>query len=249
MSQIFFNSLTVRGAARGVTQFRQRNQATQTDQHGKLIHCPLSFNALVPFPEEDLGIPLGGAAESLYHVLYSSDKEILDDSGVQRAGLKNRKALAAYFRKKDSGASKLAEQYRRNIEMHGHPTFFTWLPDKWGPNHDLGDGRQWNLTIEQPSLKELVYRFDTNWGVPDGWLMAVAKLFPKLEFTLAWECPDRQQTGLIRYRNGKQLSFVEREMWQLPDDAPDDPHGSYISASSRPPATPSEKPAPSRKVR
>ncbi len=247
MSNIFFNCLTVRGSTKGVADFKERNQGTMTDAHGKRVKCPLLFNALVPYPT-DLNLPYGGYAQSLYHVLYSSDEEMLADSGVQRAGLKVRRALAAYFKKKEPDAARLARQYRTNIEKYGHATFFTWYPDKWGPNHDLGDGKEWDLSIEQPSTKELIYSFDTNWGVPDGWLMTVAKLFPKLEFTLAWECPDSETTGLILYRNGKQKQFVERGVWLIGDGGPYDLQGSYISNPEGPPAAPKVKPT-RRRVR
>lgn len=228
MSDIHFNCLTIRGSAKGVAEFRKRNQGTETDENGKVVHCPLSFNALVPFPEKDLGIPIGGYAESLYHVLYSSDAEMFEDDGVRRARLKNRKSLAVFFRKKDEDAAGLAAQYRKNMKKHGHLTFLTWYPDKWGPDHDLGDGSEWNLSIEQVTPKELVYQFETNWGVPDGWLMSVAKLFPKLELTLAWEGADSMMTGLIVYRNGKQSTLVDRRMWPLEGEEPDCPSGSYF---------------------
>jgi hypothetical protein len=240
MANIYFNCLTVRGAIREVADFKERNQGTETDAQGKSVKCPFSFGALVPYPI-DLNVPYGGYVESLYHVLYSSDEEMLSDSGVQHEGLKDRRALAAYFKKEDPDAARLAAQYRRNIQKYGHATFFTWYPDKWGPNHDLGDGKEWNLRIEQPSAKELVYTFETNWGVPDGWLMTVAKLFPTVELKLTWEGADSETTGVIRYRNGKQVQFVNRDMWLLDDDKPDGEKGSYIRYPEGPSPAPKVK--------
>jgi hypothetical protein len=201
------------------------------------VKCPLLFGALVPYPVA-LNVPFGGYGESLYHVLYSSDEEMLKDTGVQQAGLKDRRALAAYFKKEDPKATRLAVRYRRNIQLYGHATFFTWYPDKWGPNHDLGDGKEWNLWIEQPSKQELVYYFETNWGVPDGWLMIVAKRFPTIEFSLVWEGAENEKTGLIRHRNGKQVQFVDRDMWLLDDDDPEGSQGSYLRDPRGPPLAP-----------
>ncbi len=238
MSDIYFNELTVRGSAKGVAEFRKRNELTTKDESGKVVHCPLSFSALVPYPGKDLAIPFGGYAESLYHVLYSSDEEMFEDGGVQQARLKDRKALAAYFRKKDGDAAEIAEKYRRNFSKHGHLTVFTWYPDKWGPNHDLGDGTDWELSIMQPTPRALVYYFESNWGVPDGWLMKVAKLFPKLGFTLAWEGADNVRTGLIIYRNGKQTTFIERDNWLLEGEVPGDGSGTYLRYPEGPPPQP-----------
>jgi hypothetical protein len=123
------NSLTIEGPQEALQDFYEKNTSKET------VHYSLSFNALVPLPE---------------------DKQ---------------------------------------------EEWYEWHIEHWGTKWDVrAEDVHIGATPEEGSL---FYGFDTAWGPAEGWVKAVAKLYPQLTFQLLYAESGAGFAGILECQEGQ----------------------------------------------
>jgi hypothetical protein len=161
------NTLRVEGSPEDLTRFKETVSSDEQQ---------FDFNRIVPMPE-DLDIPAEGAAEMAYEAFYGDPTEILAYSWVKARNIETVQELREHFAS-DPKAKQLADQYKANIDKHGHRHWYDWCCDKWGTKWNLDDETE---VSEGPD--SLSYTFATAWCPPLGIFKAMTEMFPSLTFS------------------------------------------------------------------
>ena len=75
-----------------------------------------------------------------------------------------------------------------------YPEWYDWCVSNWGT--------KWDVECFETIMEEdyMVFQFDSAWAPPVPWLEIVAKLFPKLKFTLKYDEPGMGFMGVAKGR-------------------------------------------------
>jgi hypothetical protein len=97
------------------------------------------------------------------------------------------------------------------VKKYGAKDWYDWQLKIWGTKWDISD--EACLTIE--NSKTIWYDFDSAWGPPDAFVKNVAKLFPKLTFTLEYSEPGMVFSGDLKVvgENIIAENYKEGEIW------------------------------------
>ena len=81
--------------------------------------------------------------------------------------------------------------------------WYDWRLSNWGT--------KWDVECFETIMEEdyMVFQFDSAWAPPVPWLEIVAKLFPKLKFTLKYDEPGMGFTGVAKGREEIRDESVE----------------------------------------
>tara|TARA_B100000131_G_scaffold221323_1_gene212831 strand:- start:22912 stop:23643 length:732 start_codon:yes stop_codon:yes gene_type:complete len=186
-------------------------------KHGEI------FSATFPPPEELTSVS-AGSEELMYHIYYGEIPSYIFGwadvlaSGITKEDPDCREKLIDYFSKEGRGFSKeKADQYKHNMDTHGHLTWYSWCVENWGTKWDVSVDDLHNDYLPAARMDEDTYwefSFETAWSPPEGWVAETSLLYPDLVFTLEYSELGMFFAGFKEYING--------ELVRGSDGAPDD---------------------------
>jgi len=191
------NTLTVSGDVSEIKKFKEGVKSEEA-------HSDLSFDKLVPMPEELREMP----------------PDFMDHCGNAKAKLKS------VENPKDGGdfiiasgdtsleateeAKRISDEKRKLKEKYGVSSWYEWSVINWGTKWDAHE-----VEIVKNNDEELIYKFYTAWCPPYEWLITASEKFSKLKFKVEYfdECVSFE--GYATIENGnisdncKKLDFDE----------------------------------------
>ena len=77
------------------------------------------------------------------------------------------------------------------------PNWYDWCNDNWGT--------KWDVDCYETQIEDdyMAFGFDSAWAPPVPWLEKVAKLFPKLKFSLKYDDPGMEFMGCAKGSSGE----------------------------------------------
>lgn len=179
------------------------------------VACPddksvFRINNILPTPVSLLDAP-AGAMEILHEIVNGSDEQfkiITTLHGIETTDRKE--AFEIYVSRNNIDGAKcveLAETYKRNMEVYGHQTWYSWRIANWGTKWDTNNSSIVEERYQPGGSCSLIYVFDTAWSPPTEALTAISKRFSFLTFRMRYfEC-GMGFKGFMKLRNGAVLSF------------------------------------------
>lgn len=122
---------------------------------------PLTFNSLVPMPEELRTIHTGCTK------IKGKSYRLWRGEGEQAKGLTKR-------------------ELDRLRKMYGAVDWYDWACAHWGTKWDIPDSKKEGASFDRRSPTCAFFTFDTAWGPPIIWCEQIAELFPELSFQLKY---------------------------------------------------------------
>lgn len=105
----------------------------------------------------------------------------------------------------DYGSSTLTKEKKAlNQEKYGSETGYDWECKNWGVKWGAAEA-----DLEEASSTLLSYHFETPWGPALEAHDRIAKMYPLLKFTLAYDEPGCDFSGTIVWENGERSSEEE----------------------------------------
>ena len=104
-------------------------------------------------------------------------------------------AMTFYEENKEEGEKDLS--FAKSVPMPEGEDWYSWNIDHWGTKWDACD------THYAYHEGEASYGFDTAWGPPEKWLVAVGQKYPNLRFTLDYSEPNMNFRGRMVVEEGE----------------------------------------------
>ena len=85
--------------------------------------------------------------------------------------------------------------------------WYTWRLTNWGTKWSAADTIitfNWE-DEENPSIKSIVYDFNTAWSPPSEWLSKVSEVYPDIEFELKYCEPNMNFSGITIIQKGNEI--------------------------------------------
>lgn len=184
--------LFIRGPASEIKRFVKFARTETNDDVDNF-----DFNNFVPIPES-LKDTVSGSQEMFYTAWYGSKAEVDRIRGYDWLKAKNRKDLQEKFLEENPKAKEIADNYKYNLDNHGHMTWYGWCIANWGT--------KWNAcSPEEPEItkNKCVYSFQTAWAPPTPVVLAASLKFPELEFELKYYEGGCGYKGVFACKNGE----------------------------------------------
>jgi len=193
-----YNALTVSGPRGPIVLF-------QTMALGEEA---FSLQSLLPCPQSLYDVP-AGSHEDLYEIVHG------DWEGVRSRKVRGR-PMSPYTTREEmvrdlpriypdtNDAVGIANQYKDNLEEHGHRTWYGWCVDSWGTKWDVS-----NAVLISESAGSLTYEFSSAWTPPEEAIRTISKSFHELTFKLEYYEPGCDFVGSATFIKGKVTERIE----------------------------------------
>lgn len=173
------NQITISGAPAQI-----RNLLDAATYDGEL--SVFSLKAVHPVPE-GLANVTSGSDEDFHTIVHGDWKELLSRRTFltkEHGEINSREALIKIY---ENGCAKgkdiraVADQYKKNLEGHGHLTWYGWCFANWGTKWDINAKYDY---VDGSGL--LSFYCDSAWAPPIAAFEHVSERYPELEFTLEY---------------------------------------------------------------
>lgn len=172
-----------------------------------------TFSILVPIPAE-LNITSGSTVDNARAVIRAEDGDwtevdkfigypawrksaLIEDYMPQK---EQRKKMLAYM--KDGADMEQGRQSFINEKKYGCKDWYQWSIRNWGTKWDAAES-----SIEDMLPDWIEINFDTAWGPPIEWVLAVEEIFPALNFQLHYDEPGMAFKGVYSCGNNQVINY------------------------------------------
>ena len=220
------NRLKVLGPASDVARLREKARAVeeQVDDEGRLrqLVSVLSLQELYPCPAPLLDTAAGPDSRAVEVVFGSWTRHV----PVGNTTINTRQELIDFIEENNKGFTAYAHRCKKNIDEHGHPTWYTWKISHWGTKWDLCNPQEIGHSTEtskelsyihegKEAQADVEYSFETAWAPPSSAFEKISKDFPTLVFELDFYEPGMEFGGSTRFEAGESEGGSE-ELGELP---------------------------------
>ena len=117
---------------------------------------------------------------------------------VREAGITTPEGLCRHMGRDFGKMAEVGTQVLRNIEEHGHPTWYEWSREHWGTKWNACETK---LEYEKPRGAKIT--FDTAWAPPEPVVKKLSGRFPEHTFVLKFYEGGMGYKGSRKYRAGR----------------------------------------------
>lgn len=183
------NKVTVRGLVPSVMELVQLMRSDER---------VFDFENILPCPKS-LHETTAGSDEMHYDIKYGDWEQIAAYPWCSEAPRESRNVFLNWWKTESRGrgmdVDAIADQYKSNLDLYGHRSWYSWCCDNWGTKWNAGED-----AVDIPADIEMLaasgakrknkitvtYTFQTAWSPPYPVLQALANRFPALVIKIRW---------------------------------------------------------------
>jgi hypothetical protein len=165
--------------------------------------------SILPCPQELLDLKSVPSEDVAYDVFFGDGTDdlgchVLEYPWVIEKGITSLDELKQFLQHEVPGIFEHCLVLKSNVEKYGSKTSYDWAVDnygdKWGDNH---------TELVSKSPVQLIFKFESAWGVPCIGFCRVAELYPELEFVLTHQNLSFGVQGVIVWDGGEPVDHGE----------------------------------------